>query len=60
VNEEAAMMVFSILAFAVVMFILSFLLGRRVDPGTRKIATTTTMIAWGSMCYGLFLVKTTL
>jgi hypothetical protein len=53
-------MVFSILAFAVVMFILSFLLGRSADPHTRKIVTTTTMIAWGSMCYGLFLVKTTL
>ncbi len=61
VNEEAAdMTVFIVLAFAVAMFILSFLIERGADPGKRKIAATTTMMAWGSMCYGLFLARTLL
>jgi hypothetical protein len=50
-------MVFSILIFAMISFFVSFLIGRMKDHDKGKIAAFTTLIAWGSLMYGLFLAK---
>ena len=50
-------MVFSILIFSVVTFFVSFLAGRSNDLDRGKVATYVTLVAWGSLFYGLFLVK---
>lgn len=51
------MMVMGVLVFAIVTFFLSFLLGRINDFDRGKVATYVTLIAWGSLLYGLYLSK---
>ncbi len=51
------MMVAGVLFFAVVTFFLSFLIGRANDVDKGKSATTVTLVAWGSLLYGLYLSK---
>ncbi len=51
------MMVFTILAFAITTFFVSFLIGRMKDRDKGKIAVFTTLIAWGSLICGLYLAK---
>ena len=51
------MMIFAILAFAMMTFFVSFLIGRMNDHDKGKIAAFTTLIAWGSLMYGLYLAK---
>ena len=51
------MMLLAILAFAAMTFLVSFLIGRMNDHDKGKIAAFTTLIAWGSMMYGLYLAK---
>ena len=52
------MMVFTILAFAITTFFVSFLIARTKDHDKGKIATFTTLVAWGSLICGLYLAKT--
>jgi hypothetical protein len=52
-----AMLVTGILIFAIVTVIVSFLAGRANDFDRGKIATYMTLIAWGSLLYGLYLSK---
>jgi hypothetical protein len=52
------MMIFAILAFAIMTFFVSFLIGRMNDHDKGKIAAFTTLIAWGSLICGLYLAKT--
>jgi len=49
------MMVFGILAFSIVTFFVSFLLGRLKDQDNGRVAAFTTLVAWGSLMYGLYL-----
>jgi hypothetical protein len=51
------MLILSILFFAVVTFFVSFLVGRMNDLDRGKIATSMTLVAWGSLLYGLYLSK---
>ncbi|HUL00769.1 MAG TPA: hypothetical protein VLX29_07930 [Nitrospirota bacterium] len=44
-----------VLIFAMVSFFLSFLIRRANDFVMKKIATSLTLIAWGSLVCGLFL-----
>lgn len=56
-KEAKIMMVAGVLFFAVVTFFLSFLIGRASDVDKGKSATTVTLVAWGSLLYGLYLSK---
>jgi hypothetical protein len=51
------MIVIGVLIFAIVTFFTSFLLGRINNFDKGKIATYVTLIAWGSLLYGLYLSK---
>jgi hypothetical protein len=51
------MMVAGVLFFAIVTFFLSFLVARTNDVDKGKFATTVTLVAWGSLLYGLYLSK---
>jgi hypothetical protein len=51
------MIVFGVLAFAMVTFFVSFLIGRIEHTDKGKVATYTTLVAWGSLLYGLYLSK---
>jgi len=51
------MLVFGMLAFAIVSFFVSFLIGRITVHDKGKIAVFTTLIAWGSLMWGLYLAK---
>jgi hypothetical protein len=51
------MMVAGMLFFAIVTFFLSFLIGRTNDIDKGKSAAYVTLIAWGSLLYGLYLSK---
>jgi hypothetical protein len=51
------MMVAGVLFFAIVTFFLSFLVGRTNDVDKGKFATYVTLIAWGSLLYGMYLSK---
>ncbi len=50
-------MVMGILVFAIVTFFIPFLIGRIIDFDKGKVATYVTLIAWGSLLYGLYLSK---
>jgi len=50
-------MVMGILGFAIVAFFVSFLIGRINDVDKGKVAAYVTLIAWGSLLYGLYLSK---
>ena len=52
------MMIASVLVFASAAFCLSFFIGRSKDLD-RGIAVYVTLVAWGSMLYGLYLAKIT-
>jgi tetrahydromethanopterin S-methyltransferase subunit F len=54
------MLVFAVLAFAVVTFFVSFLIGRTNDLDKGKMATYVTVVAWGSLFCGLYLGKSVL
>lgn len=51
------MFVASVLVFAIITFFVSFLMGniREVDKG--KTAAYVSLIAWGSMIFGIFIMK---
>ncbi len=51
------MMITGVLIFAIVTFFISFLINRTNDFDKGKLATYVTLIAWGSLLYGLFLSK---
>lgn len=51
------MMVTGVLVFAVVTFFTAFLIGRTNNYDKGKVATYVTLIAWGSLLYGLYLAK---
>jgi hypothetical protein len=56
-KEAKIMMIAGVLLFAIVTFFLSFLIGRANDVDKGKAATTVTLVAWGSLLYGLYLSK---
>ena len=49
------MMVFGVLVFAIAMFFISFLIGRTGEIDKGKAATYITIIAWGSLIFGLYI-----
>lgn len=51
------MMVAGILVFALAVFFLSFLIGRSKDWDRGQTAVYVTLIAWGSLLYGLYMAK---
>lgn len=51
------MMVMGVLIFAIATFFMSFLINRTNDFDKGKLATYVTLIAWGSLLYGLYLSK---
>jgi hypothetical protein len=51
------MMIASMLIFASVAFCLSFFIGRSKDLDRGRIAVYVTLVAWGSMLYGLCMAK---
>jgi hypothetical protein len=51
------MLVMGVLLFAVVTFFVSFLMGRMSEFDKGKIAAYMTLVAWGSLLYGLYLSK---
>jgi hypothetical protein len=51
------MMVTGVIVFAIVTFFTSFLIGRTKEFDKGKVATYVTLIAWGSLLYGLYLAK---
>jgi hypothetical protein len=57
VKGGEVMIILGVLIFAVVTFFTSFLLGRIKDFDKGKVATYVTLIAWGSLLYGLYLSK---
>jgi hypothetical protein len=52
-----AMLIFYVLLFAVATFFISFQIARGVNLDNAKVAASATMIAWGSMLYGIYLAK---
>lgn len=54
------MMVFGVLIFAIVTFFISFLIGRTGEIDKGKAATYITLIAWGSLIFGLYIGRTAL
>jgi hypothetical protein len=53
-----SMLVFGVLAFAVVTFFISFLVGRTNDFDKGKIAAYVTLVAWSSLIAGLYMGRT--
>ena len=51
------MLIASMLIFALTAFCLSYLVGRSKDLDRGKIAVYVTLVAWGSMLYGLYMAK---
>lgn len=51
------MMVFSVLVFSIITFFVSFLVGKMSEPDSGKVAFYMTLIAWGSMLFGLYVAK---
>lgn len=56
-KEAKIMMITGVLVFAIVTFFISFLINRTNDFDKGKFATYVTLIAWGSLLYGLYLSK---
>jgi hypothetical protein len=54
---SCAMLIFNVLLFAVATFIISFQIAHGVNLDNAKVAASATMIAWGSMLYGIYLAK---
>ncbi len=51
------MMIASVLVFAATAFCLSFFVAKSKDLDKGKVAVYVTLIAWGSMLYGLYMAK---
>lgn len=51
------MIIFGILAFAMLTFVVSFLIGRMNNHDKGRIAVFTTLVAWVSLLCGLYLAK---
>ena len=51
------MLIISMLVFASAAFWLSYLIGRSKDLDRGKIAVYVTLVAWGSLLYGLYMAK---
>ncbi len=51
------MMIVSMLVFALAAFCLSFLIGRSKNMDRGQIAVYVTLVAWGSLLYGLYMAK---
>jgi hypothetical protein len=51
------MLIFSVLLFAVATFYISFKMALGANLDNAKVAASATMIAWGSMLYGIYLAK---
>lgn len=51
------MLMVSILIFASSAFYLSFSIGRSKDLDRGKLAVYVTLVAWGSMLYGMYITK---
>jgi hypothetical protein len=51
------MLVFGVLAFAMVVFFVSFLIGSTENGERGRIALYTTLIAWGSLLCGLYMAR---
>jgi len=51
------MMVASMLIFALAAFFLSYLIGKSKDMERGQLAVYVTLIAWGSLLYGLYMAK---
>ena len=51
------MMIASMLVFALAAFGLSFLIGRSKDLDRGKIAVYVTLVAWGSLLYGISMTR---
>lgn len=51
------MLIFGVLTFAVATFAVSFLIVRTDEFDKGKVATFITLIAWGSMLFGLYMGK---
>lgn len=49
------MLIFGVLVFAIVTFFVSFLIGRTGECDKGKVGTYITLIAWGSMIFGLYI-----
>ncbi len=51
------MIMAGMLVFALAVFFLSFLVGRSKDWDRGQIAVYVTLVAWGSLLYGLYMAK---
>ncbi len=51
------MMMASMLIFSSAAFCLSFLIGRSKELDRGKVAVYVTLVAWGSLFYGLYMAK---
>jgi hypothetical protein len=52
------MLVFGVLAFAIVTFFISFMIGKQNNVDHGKVATYVTLIAWSSLVFGLYIGRT--
>lgn len=57
-KEMISMLVFGVLAFAMITFFISILIGRTNNFDKGKIAAYVTLIAWSSLIAGLFMGRT--
>ncbi len=51
------MMIIGVLIFAVLSFVFSFLIAKSRDFDKGKLAMSVTLIAWGSLIYGLYISR---
>lgn len=51
------MLVFSVLAFSIVSFFVSFMIGRKSDMDKGQAATYISLVSWGSLICGLSIAK---
>lgn len=55
--EGGETVIIPVLIFAAATFFLSFLIGKSNDLDRGKVAVYVTLIAWGSLLYGLLITK---
>ena len=51
------MMIAGVLIFSIAVFILSYLVSKPGEHDSGKLSTSITLIAWGSMIFGLFIAR---
>ena len=51
------MLILGVLVFGIMVFMASFLITRNADFDRGKVAALITLIAWGSMLFGLYMGK---